>query len=96
MLAVHPCHAKKGFPGNMRAAGCLHPDHEGYFESPAQYLAWYRQHGPLRGNKEAPVVAVLLYRWRPLMLTFPCSCPYQLVQVGSLHSQGASCLIWHL
>jgi magnesium chelatase subunit H len=24
--------------------GLLHPDYEGYFESPRQYLEWYRQH----------------------------------------------------
>lgn len=51
-----------------RAAGCLHPDHEGYFESPAQYMAWYRRHGPLKDSKDAPVVAVLLYRCYHLYL----------------------------
>jgi magnesium chelatase subunit H len=43
--------------------GLLHPDYEGYFESPRQYLEWYRQHVgakaslPLQG-----VVGILLYR----------------------------------
>ena len=51
--------------GRILFAGCLHPDRDGYFESPAQYMAWYRRRGPLRDSKDAPVVAVLLYR---------CSC----------------------
>ncbi|HEY9902317.1 MAG TPA: magnesium chelatase subunit H [Candidatus Sericytochromatia bacterium] len=43
--------------------GLLHPDYEGYFESPRKYLEWYRQHigathtSPLQG-----VVGILLYR----------------------------------
>jgi magnesium chelatase subunit H len=43
--------------------GLLHPEYEGYFESPRQYLEWYRQHVgrqvsvPLQG-----VVGILLYR----------------------------------
>src|SRR4028119_1154932 len=43
--------------------GLLHPDYQGYFESPRQYLEWYRQHvgttytPPLKG-----VVGILLYR----------------------------------
>ncbi len=42
-------------------AGCLHPDHEGFFESPAQYLKWYGRRGPVQ-DAAAPTVAVLLYR----------------------------------
>ncbi|KAK9843478.1 hypothetical protein WJX81_004582 [Elliptochloris bilobata] len=42
--------------------GCLHPDHEGYFATPAAYLQWYRRAGPLRADPSAPTVAVLLYR----------------------------------
>lgn len=42
-------------------AGCLHPDHTGFFDSPAEYLRWYRQHGPVQ-DAAAPTVAVLLYR----------------------------------
>ncbi len=43
--------------------GLLHPEYEGYFESPRQYLEWYQQHVgakasvPLQG-----VVGILLYR----------------------------------
>ncbi|EIE25813.1 hydrogenobyrinic acid a,c-diamide cobaltochelatase, partial [Coccomyxa subellipsoidea C-169] len=42
--------------------GCLHPDYDGYFSTPAEYLAWYAKHGALRDRAEAPTVAVLLYR----------------------------------
>ena len=42
-------------------AGCLHPDHAGFFGSPAEYLQWYRQHGAVQ-DAAAPTVAVLLYR----------------------------------
>lgn len=38
--------------------GLLHPDYSGYFESPKQYLEWYRQ----RFNSEHPTVGILLYR----------------------------------
>ena len=43
-------------------AGCLHPDYDGYFSSPAEYMKWYTRHGPLRGDPTHPTVAVLLYR----------------------------------
>lgn len=42
-------------------AGCLHPAHQGYFASPADYMRWYQRQGPLRGT-DAPTVAILLYR----------------------------------
>jgi magnesium chelatase subunit H len=42
--------------------GLLHPDSEGYFESPRQYLEWYRQHlglsgfrAPTRGGRNLAV-----------------------------------------
>jgi cobalamin biosynthesis Mg chelatase CobN len=41
--------------------GCLHPDHAGFFDTPAQYLQWYWQHGAVQ-DAAAPTVAVLLYR----------------------------------
>lgn len=41
--------------------GCLHPDHTGFFDSPAEYLRWYHQHGPVQ-DAAAPTVAILLYR----------------------------------
>lgn len=44
------------------AAGCLHPKHVGYFSSPAEYIKWYKRHGPLRDDPTFPTVAVLLYR----------------------------------
>lgn len=46
----------------MCCAGCLHPDYDGYFASPAEYLEWYARHGALAGHTDAPTVAVLLYR----------------------------------
>ena len=46
-------------------AGCLHPDYDGYFETPAQYLKWYIKQGPLKDKPNAPTVAVLLYRQGP-------------------------------
>lgn len=48
-------------PVETPALGCLHPDYEGYFPSPAAYMQWYRSLGPLAGTG-APLVAVLLYR----------------------------------
>ncbi|KAL3147924.1 Magnesium chelatase, variant 2 [Trebouxia sp. C0010 RCD-2024] len=44
------------------ATGCLHPDFQGFFASPAQYIKWYNQHGPLGSDPTHPTVAVLLYR----------------------------------
>ncbi|MBD1858972.1 MULTISPECIES: magnesium chelatase subunit H [Leptolyngbya] len=38
--------------------GLLHPKYNGYFESPKQYLEWYRQ----RFNSNHPTVGILLYR----------------------------------
>ncbi len=38
--------------------GLLHPDYLGYFESPKQYLSWYKT----RQSKNLPVVGILLYR----------------------------------
>ncbi|BAS56963.1 ChlH protein [Leptolyngbya boryana NIES-2135] len=38
--------------------GLLHPEYDGYFESPKQYLDWYRQ----RFNSDHPTVGILLYR----------------------------------
>ncbi|HSM81372.1 MAG TPA: cobaltochelatase subunit CobN, partial [Nodosilinea sp.] len=40
--------------------GLLHPDHPDYFESPRQYLDWYRQAHP--EAQGWPVVGLLLYR----------------------------------
>ncbi|WP_035988553.1 magnesium chelatase subunit H [Leptolyngbya sp. KIOST-1] len=40
--------------------GLLHPDHPDYFESPWQYLDWYRQAHP--EAQGWPVVGLLLYR----------------------------------
>ncbi|WP_017327308.1 magnesium chelatase subunit H [Synechococcus sp. PCC 7336] len=40
--------------------GLLHPEFEGYFESPQDYLNWYRQHVPASGDR--PLVGILLYR----------------------------------
>ena len=43
------------------ATGCLHPDAQGYFSSPDEYMTWYNAHGSLR-NTSSPKAAVLLYR----------------------------------
>ena len=40
--------------------GLLHPDYTGYFESPRNYLEWYRQTKPETWH--LPVVGLLLYR----------------------------------
>jgi magnesium chelatase subunit H len=40
--------------------GLLHPDYPGYFESPKQYLDWYRQANP--DAQAWPTVGILLYR----------------------------------
>ncbi|BDI17706.1 hypothetical protein ANSO36C_35080 [Nostoc cf. commune SO-36] len=50
--------------------GLLHPDYQGFFESPKAYLEWYQQKG--MGNREwgigsmnnshSPIVGILLYR----------------------------------
>jgi magnesium chelatase subunit H len=40
--------------------GLLHPDYTGYFESPRNYLEWYRQTKPETWH--LPVVGILLYR----------------------------------
>jgi magnesium chelatase subunit H len=40
--------------------GLLHPDYDGYFESPQKYLEWYRQTKPETWH--LPVVGILLYR----------------------------------
>jgi magnesium chelatase subunit H len=55
--------------------GLLHPDYEGYFESPRQYLEWYQGRSHESGvtsqesevftaipNTQFPVVGILLYR----------------------------------
>ena len=52
----------KIFTSSDTDAGCLHPEHDGYFSSPAEYMKWYKQHGPLGGDPTHPTVAVLLYR----------------------------------
>ena len=42
--------------------GLLHPEYEGYFESPKQYLAWYRHRDVEKNATQTPVVGILLYR----------------------------------
>ncbi|WP_375469009.1 magnesium chelatase subunit H [uncultured Nostoc sp.] len=52
--------------------GLLHPDYQGFFESPREYLEWYKTHcrdainrvSPNRvsPNRVSPVVGILLYR----------------------------------
>ena len=40
--------------------GLLHPEYEGYFTSPQDYLTWYLKRQEAEGSK--PVVGILLYR----------------------------------
>lgn len=40
--------------------GLLHPEYQGYFESPPAYLQWYKSHHEI--NLPLPTVAILLYR----------------------------------
>ncbi|MGL4378507.1 MAG: DUF3479 domain-containing protein, partial [Microcoleaceae cyanobacterium] len=42
--------------------GLLHPDYQGYFESPKQYLDWYYQKNTSSKITNPPVVGILLYR----------------------------------
>ena len=44
--------------------GLVHPDHDGYFLSPCEYLAWFQQTRPQAapGQGNWPVVGLLLYR----------------------------------
>ncbi len=46
--------------------GLLHPDYSGYFESPQEYLDWYKNSSPLakelKVKTELSVVGILLYR----------------------------------
>ncbi|MGC1392659.1 MAG: DUF3479 domain-containing protein, partial [Coleofasciculaceae cyanobacterium] len=39
--------------------GLLHPDYAGYFESPKQYLEWYKIHTT---SAVQPIIGILLYR----------------------------------
>lgn len=48
-------------PVETPATGCLHPQANGMFNSPVEYMKWYGQHGPVQ-DAAAPTVAVLLYR----------------------------------
>lgn len=41
--------------------GLLHPDYDGYFESPRQYLEWY-QNRSQKKLPQLPIVGILLYR----------------------------------
>jgi magnesium chelatase subunit H len=40
--------------------GLFHPDHDGYFQSPRDYLRWYYQQ--VAASQDQPVVGLLLYR----------------------------------
>ncbi|MEH2444312.1 MAG: magnesium chelatase subunit H [Nostoc sp.] len=42
--------------------GLLHPDYQGFFESPREYLEWYKTHCRDAINRVSPVVGILLYR----------------------------------
>ncbi|BAZ84783.1 magnesium chelatase subunit H [Dolichospermum compactum] len=40
--------------------GLLHPEYQGFFRSPREYLQWYRKRDKGRGN--SPIIGILLYR----------------------------------
>lgn len=40
--------------------GLLHPEYQGFFESPKKYIEWYQQTKP--EHKKNPIVGILLYR----------------------------------
>ncbi|MEH2235841.1 magnesium chelatase subunit H [Nostoc sp.] len=47
--------------------GLLHPDYQGFFESPREYLEWYKTHcrdaiHRVFPNRVSPVIGILLYR----------------------------------
>ncbi|MBD2566462.1 magnesium chelatase subunit H [Anabaena lutea] len=47
--------------------GLLHPDYQGFFTSPREYLQWYRKREQGTGNREQgrknyPIIGILLYR----------------------------------
>ncbi|MEH2046327.1 magnesium chelatase subunit H [Nostoc sp.] len=42
--------------------GLLHPDYQGFFESPREYLEWYKTSCRDAINRVSPVVGILLYR----------------------------------
>lgn len=48
--------------------GLLHPDYQGYFTSPREYLEWYQGKAKVKSqkskviNSQSPVVGILLYR----------------------------------
>ncbi|MBD2295373.1 magnesium chelatase subunit H [Anabaena sphaerica FACHB-251] len=47
--------------------GLLHPDYQGFFTSPREYLLWYQRREQGTGNREqgrknSPVIGILLYR----------------------------------
>ncbi|KEF41390.1 MAG: protoporphyrin IX magnesium chelatase [Cyanobium sp. CACIAM 14] len=66
-LARHGLGLKSGPippPRESPNLGLLHPEHEGFFLSPADYLAWFRRHRPESAPERQnwPVVGLLLYR----------------------------------
>jgi magnesium chelatase subunit H len=42
--------------------GLLHPDYQGYFESPKAYLEWYQQRDNSPHSAQKPIIGILLYR----------------------------------
>ncbi|MEH1916548.1 magnesium chelatase subunit H [Nostoc sp.] len=42
--------------------GLLHPDYQGFFESPREYLEWYKTHCRDAIHRISPVIGILLYR----------------------------------
>ena len=62
--------AAAGMANHMPDSRCGPPSPQGYFASPADYMAWYQRQGPVR-DPAAPTVAVLLYR-KHVITQQPC------------------------
>jgi magnesium chelatase subunit H len=42
--------------------GLLHPNYQGYFTSPKDYLEWYTNAPLIKGARSQPIIGILLYR----------------------------------
>ena len=42
--------------------GLLHPEYQGYFTSPQDYLDWYKTQSTINNQQLTPVIGILLYR----------------------------------
>ncbi|MCC0176784.1 magnesium chelatase subunit H [Waterburya agarophytonicola K14] len=64
--------------------GLLHPEYQGYFTSPQDYLEWYHNHvGAVREQPLLPTIGILLYRKHVITKQ-----PYILQLIKHFESQG--------